>query len=166
MCFGSTTKVVPTESTSNTQVEIPPWLNQAGQMAVDKATDLVNTPYTGDLVAPTNANQDAAASVAQQGAQAGQAITSTGSGALQTAGNLAGQYTGAGQPSAAAGGGLYAQAGLDALDSQTAGQFGYGIAGLGTTGQSALAAQSANAGQDQLATATQGAGDEIGRAHV
>lgn len=136
--MGSETKVVPTTSNTQQQVQIPQYLQDAGMAATAKAADYASTPYTpfsGEQVAPLTANQNTAISTAAGGApgasadmdaaraylqQAGGNI-GTGTGAVDAATQVANQTAGAGMGQADLGATLASLAGTKAAGTTDAG---------------------------------------------
>lgn len=124
--MGSETKVVPTTTNTQQQVQLPAYLQQAGQSAVDKATQISNTPfpkYNGTLVAPLSANQNTAVGAAPSiaGGEVNNANLNAASGALRGAGALARGSVGTGQGALNGAATLFGQQGAQALSTQGAG---------------------------------------------
>lgn len=84
---GSSTKAVPTTSTTAQSVQLPSWMNNAGEQAVGIASGIANRPYQGyggSLVADLSPNT-------QSGIQYAADTAGTGSGAIQSGLDTAGQ---------------------------------------------------------------------------
>jgi Chaperone of endosialidase len=123
--MGTSTKTVPTTSSTTQSVQIPAYLQQAGQSAVDKATAISNTPYTpytGQLVAPLSDNQNSAVKGAANSTGVGSGALGVADSALGAAGTTAANDTGAGSGALAGAQALYNTTGSQALNSQNAGQ--------------------------------------------
>lgn len=153
--MGSTTKVVPTTSNTQQTVELPEYLKQAGQSAVNKATAISNTPfpkYNGELVAGLSGNQNAAIGKAAQDVNAGQGALGVANTALGAAGGAAAAGSGAGTGALNGASTLFGQQGGQALTSMDAGKASGDLAAslAGTAGSQAQGAQtSGNADLDQ-----------------
>jgi len=129
--MGGSTQVVPTTQNTQQKVEIPQYLQDAGQTAVNKATDYANTPFqpfTGQTVAPLNSNQTTAGTIASNSTGAGLSFLDAarqsmagGTAALGAAGTVANDNAGAGMGSANTGAALARLAGISANDNQGAG---------------------------------------------
>ncbi len=121
---GSSTKVVPTTSNTQQSVQLPQYLQDAGQAAVSKATTMSNTPfqqYTGQLVAPLSDNQNSAVTTAANDTTAGQGALGTAKGALGAAGTVAAGSVGSGTGALNGAATLFGQQGASALNSQGTG---------------------------------------------
>lgn len=154
--MGSSTKVVPTTSNTQQSVQLPAYLQQAGQTAVDKATAISNTPYTpysGQLVAPMQSNQTSAITQAAGDTTVGQDQTNLADTALGAAGATAAAGTNAGVGALGNASTLYNTAGSQAMDTVNAGADSSSNDALLASLAGGSAATTTDAGQSDLDTA-------------
>jgi hypothetical protein len=157
--MGGSTQVIPTTSNTQQKVEIPQYLQEAGQTAVAKATDYSNTPFQGfggQTVAPLSQNQRTASTMANGSTNAGMAFLdqargnlATGTGALGQAGTVANAGAGAGMGSANTGAALAHLAGVGAANDNNAGFDSSNLATMLSRLSGRTAAGSLNAGRPQ-----------------
>lgn len=135
--MGGSTQVVPTTNNTQQKVEIPQYLQEAGQKAVSKASDYSDKPFqpfNGQTVAPLTQNQTTASTIANGSTNAGTAFLdqarrnlATGTGALGQAQSIAQSGANAGLPQANQGAALAHLAGASAANDNGA---GYSLADL------------------------------------
>lgn len=154
--MGSSTQVVPTTSNTQQSVQIPEYLQDAGKSAIAKANDIASTPfqsYSGQMVAPESANQQAASAAAGQSGGVGAGDNAVAQGALGAAAGTAVAGHGAGTGALNGAGTLLGAQGANAMGSVNAGKNSADLAAALASIGGGSAVNSQGAGASDLAQA-------------
>lgn len=169
--MGSSTKIVPTTSTSSGQTNLPAWADQAGQKAVSIASGIADKPYqpyTGQLVSDLSPNTSKAITYASQNTGAGTNAINLGLDQTKAAADYGNASVGTGQGALGNAADAYGNASTKAAGSNDAGsEYLDSIRAL-TQGAGAVSAGSINAGQDATTAAGNGylAAQDLGNQSV